>query len=107
MIDENVGELIYDITTNQELLNELFKGNPVDFIRKLHKMSAKIDREARYGGANKTSISEESSIEVPKALDRSAQIKLAIPAQVKSTPKYVKDVAKMSMSEYREYRKSL
>lgn len=108
MIDENIGELSYDIATDQTLLDEMLaasKGNPTDFIRKLHKMSAKIDRAVRYAtndGNTSTPLS------APKALDRKAQIMESIPARIKATSASpTKDLGKMSPSEYRKHMNAL
>lgn len=98
MLDENAGELIYDITTNQELLAEMFQGNPVDFIRKMHKMSARIDREARYAPKE-----EGASAPVPQAMERKAQIAAGLPTQLRGSAKPTKDPSKMGMGEYREW----
>lgn len=100
MLDENVGELIFDITTNQELLNEMFRGNPADFIRKLHKMSARIDREARYAKKE-----EEEPIQALES--RKQEIAAAIPTQIKgASPAMKKDPSKMSHAEYRKWREA-
>lgn len=107
MIDENVGELLYDITTNQELLTEMFKGNPQDFIRKLHKMSAKIDRSTRYAKYDDDESPTPPSrgyVPVPKAMDPRDAIRASIPSQVRPTPRATKSVASMSTAEYRVYK---
>lgn len=98
MIDENAGELIYDITTNRELWAELFQGNPADFIRKMHKMSARIDRESRYAPKEGSATSA-----VPQHLERKAQIAAGLPTQLRGSAKPTKDPSKMGMSEYREW----
>lgn len=100
MIDENVGELVYDIATNQELLNEMFKSNPADFIRKLHKMSAKIDRATRYGSGDNSSSTDTTN--VPVAIPK----KTGLPTQVRggagaSRDPY-KEAAKLTNAEYRK-----
>lgn len=97
LMDENVGELIYNITTDQDLLRELFKGNPTDFIRKLHKMSAKIDR-----GSSTPAQVKNKEVEVPAALKK--DIAKGIPAQVKGSNRATKDPSKMTMAEYRAWR---
>jgi len=102
MIDENLGELLYDITTDQALLTEMYQSNPQDFIRKLHKMSAKIDREARY--APKAPAEDELSPLV--ALEaKKKEIAASIPSQVRGgSPNTQKDPGKMSNAEYRVWR---
>lgn len=100
MIDENVGELMYDIATDQNLLQEIFRGNPVDAIRKIHKLSARIDRATRYAGQEARAQSQG----VPQALTRE-QIAAGVPARVQPThkaapPNVYKDAGKMSMAEY-------
>jgi hypothetical protein len=100
MMDDNVGELIFDITTNEALLNEMFRSNPADFIRKMHKMSARIDREARYA--------KKEEGEPIQALERTKQdIAAAIPTQLKGASAPVKkDPSKMSQAEYRKWREA-
>jgi hypothetical protein len=108
MIDENVGELIYDIATNQKLLDEMIaasaQNNPTDFIRKLHKMSARIDRETRY--ANSDTSNSDTNTEPPKALDRKGMIMQAMPARIRSNPasSTTTDPENMSQSNYRKWR---
>ncbi len=95
LIDENAGELIYDIVTDQALLNKMFKGDVDDFIRTMHKMSAKMDITARRAGG--------ASIAVPEALTKKPVV--GIPVTAKSSSKApVKDPAKMSQSEYNAWR---
>lgn len=102
MIDENVGELIYDITTNQELLTRMFKGNPKDFIRDLHKMSARIDREARYAASGAGDNLPEAALKV----SRRSEISSAIPSQVKASTRGQKSIYQMSTAEYRAWKAS-
>jgi hypothetical protein len=102
MIDENLGELLFDIATNQELLTEMYRGNPNDFIRKLHKMSARIDREARY--ATKAPVADGGDPVVALDVQKKA-IGAAIPTQVSGGSATVrKDPGKMSNAEYRVWR---
>lgn len=92
MIDENAGELMHKIATDKELFTELFKGNPNDFIRKLHKISAKITRE------------DTSDAVVEARPDPRAQARATIPTPIRPVPgKPSKDPAKMSLAEYRAY----
>lgn len=93
MIDENAGELMHMIATDKDLFNDLFKGNPQDFIRKLHKMSARIERST-------------SNPEAPVRREPSARdlVKKTIPTSVRPVPgKPSRDPAKMSIPEYRAY----
>ena len=102
MIDENLGELLFDIATNQELLTEMYRGNPNDFIRKLHKMSARIDREARY--APKAPAGDDADPVTALDVQRKA-IDAAIPVQVSGgSVAAKKDPGKMSNAEYRVWR---
>jgi hypothetical protein len=97
MMDENVGELIYDIATDQDLLNEMVSGNPRDFIRKLHKMSAKIDKEARYAGST-TSTQATQATPAPVALAKKE------PMKIKSNVGGKVDLDKASLADYRKLR---
>lgn len=102
LLDENAGELIYDIVTDQALLNRMFKGDVDDFIRTIHKMSARIDKEARRAGGAVSTKKEDTP--VPTALDRKAAIKKSIPSTVKGDAKTTtKDPDKMSLAEFKEY----
>lgn len=104
LIDENAGDLIYDIVTDQALLNKLFKGDVDDFIRTIHKMSARMEREARRAGGE---VKDNNNAPTPIALDKKAQIKKSIPSTVKGNAKSTsKDPDKMSMSEFKEYVKN-
>lgn len=107
-IDENLGELLFDIATDKALLNEMYTGNPADFVRKLHKMSAKIDREARYGKKPGAEGGEEGAGRQAPELEPLAKAKqeidAAIPTQVRGgTPVVRKDPGKMSNAEYRQW----
>lgn len=84
MIDENVGELMYDIATNQDLVNEMFTSDPQSFIRKLHKMSARINREERYSGERPTER-DPNRTTTPRALDKREQIRSSIPSTVRTS----------------------
>lgn len=90
LLDENAGEVIYDIVTNQDLLTKLFKGDTDDVIRLIHKMSAKIDKGDR----------PMKEIEVPAALVKETLKPKTFKSESKSTSK---DPEKMSISEYRKY----
>ena len=104
LIDENAGELIYDIVTDQALLNKLFRGDVDDFIRTMHKMSARIDKEARRAGGAVTATAKKDTTPVPTALDKKAAIKKSIPSTIKGDAKTTsKDPDKMSMAEFKEY----
>jgi hypothetical protein len=101
MIDENLGELLFDITTNHELLTEMYRGNPQDFIRKLHKMSARIDREARY--APKAIAGDDADPVTALDVQKKA-IDASIPVQVSGgSVASRKDPGKMSNAEYRQW----
>ena len=101
MIDENLGELLFDITTNHELLTEMYRGNPQDFIRKLHKMSARIDREARY--APKAIAGDDADPVTALDVQKKA-IDASIPVQVSGgSVASRKDPGKKSNAEYRQW----
>ena len=104
MIDENVGELMYDIATDQDLLAQVFRGNPADVVRMLHKMSAKIDRDARYGKPTGDDMPVRQPAAVPQALQRDS-IAAAVPTSVRPTHKgapvnIYKHAGQMSLKEY-------
>lgn len=104
MIDENVGELMYDIATDQDLLAQVFRGNPADVVRMLHKMSAKIDRDARYGKPAGDDVPARQPAAVPQALQRD-RIAAAVPTSVRPTHKgapvnIYKHAGQMSLKEY-------
>lgn len=107
MIDENAGELIYDIVTDEDLLKELFESNPKDMIRKIHKMSAKIDREARksQSASSQPSKSQEPAVKVAEV--KAMPKKLDTPVKIKSDVTGGKvDPSKMSTAEYKRYMKN-
>lgn len=100
LLDENAGDLIHDLVTDQDLLTKLFKGNPDDTIRMMHKMSAKMDREARRAGGE---VSAKKEVEVPNALEKKPA-PTGIPVTAKGTGKAPqKDPSKMSQKEYAEW----
>lgn len=101
LLDENAGELIHDLVTDQKLLTQLFKGDVDDTIRMMHKLSAKIDKEARRGAVASSAVAKD--VEVPKALDKKPIT--GIPATAKSSSKApTKDPAKMTQKEFNEWR---
>lgn len=101
MIDENAGELMHAITTDEALLREMFKARPADFIRKIHKMSAKIDKASLY---NKSSDEDNDTTETNSVKQ---EIRKTVPTQVKpSAGRPTKDPAKMSVEEYRQFVKN-
>lgn len=97
LLDENVGELIYNFSTDQTLLTKLFKGDPKEVIRMIHKMSAKMDHSSTNSKSESDSSKESS--EAPKALTK----KIGVPTVVKSNKSPTKTLEDMSISEYREY----
>lgn len=94
LLDENAGEVIYDIVTDQDLLTRLFKGDPDDAIRLIHKMSAKIDK------SNRTVKESSEEKDVPVALVKETLKPKTFKSESKAT---TKDPEKMSISEYRKY----
>lgn len=108
MIDENVGELMYDIATDQDLLAQVFRGNPAYVVRMLHKMSARINRDERYGkptgGDDTVPAPMQRQPVVPQALQRD-RIAAAVPTPVRPTHKgapinVYKHAGQMSLKEY-------
>jgi hypothetical protein len=81
MIDENVGEVMHDIATNQDLVREMFEGDPASFIRKMHKMSARIDRSTRYGNSEQAPATYNRG--TPKALPKD-NIRESVPTSLRS-----------------------
>lgn len=107
MIDENAGELIYDIVTDENLLKELFESNPKDMIRKIHKMSAKIDREARKSQSASTQPSKSQEPAVKMAEVKAMPKKMDTPVKIKSDVTGGKiDPSKMTTAEYKRYMKN-
>jgi hypothetical protein len=101
LLDENAGEVIHDIVTDQALLNKLFKGDVDEFIRTIHKMSAMMDKETRRSGGV-VSAKVES---VPSALPKKTIT--GIPVTAKSTSKSpTKDPAKMNEKEFAAWREN-
>lgn len=94
MLDENAAELIYDIATNQELLEEMLGGNPTDFIRKMHKMSARIDKATRYA-TNQQANTPVKQSEPVVALTKN------YPTKIKAEVAGKIDLDKASLSDYR------
>ena len=89
--DENVGELFHKIATDKDLFNEMFSGNPEDFIRKIHKISARITRE------------EPTESELIPARTKDV-VRQTIPTPVRPVSgKPTRDPEKMSLAEYRKY----
>lgn len=100
MVDENVGELMHAIATDETLLREMFNSRPNDFIRKLHKMSAKIDKQELYGNKEDS----ESNTETNSVKET---IRKTVPTQVKpNASKPVRDPSKMNLDEYRRFVKN-
>lgn len=95
--DENAGAVIHAITTNQEHLNKLFRASPSEAVRMIHKISAKLDGAPYQGTAAPSDASAP-----PQALKPAG-----VPVTIKGGAKVpTKDVSKMNMSEYREWKKS-
>lgn len=103
LIDENAGEVIHDIVTNQELLTKLFRASPDDAVRMINRLSAKIDVGSRR---TKVADAPNKEVEVPTALTTTAKAApKGIPQTVKSTGKTTtKDIAKMTKEEYRAFK---
>ena len=107
MIDENVGELMYDIATDQDLLTQIFRGNPADAVRTLHKMSARINRDERYGnhgGDDGVLAPMQRQPVVPQALQRD-RIAAGLPTTVRPSHKGAplnvhKHAGQMTLKEY-------
>lgn len=106
MIDENVGELMYDIATDQDLLTQIFRGNPADAVRTLHKMSARINRDERYGnhGGDDVPAPMQRQPVVPQALQRD-RIAAGLPTTVRPSHKGAplnvhKHAGQMTLKEY-------
>jgi hypothetical protein len=108
MQDENVGELMKDIAADDEIRLKFFQAPIADAIRMIHKMSARIDREARYA---KREGDEDAPPRVPARTqptpppDIVATLHSSLPTVPRSAPgKTSKDPLRMSQSEYEKWR---
>lgn len=109
MLDEHAGELIYEITTDPDLMKELYTSDPATFVRKILKMSAKITRdEAKAQGTNNNTPSLRNT-GIAQTQSKLAQIKATIPTSVRPTvtgsSRSLASVAsKGTMADYRKAR---
>lgn len=93
LTDDNAGEVIYEIATNQELLEFVLKANPIDVARKIAKLSSKYD--------NKT-VPEKPMPKVEAMVPKQTTAKTPnIGSKPSPSTRYRDD---MSMSEYRKWR---
>ena len=117
-LDEYVGELMRDIDGDKDLLRELYevgtKGDPRAFIRKLHKMSAKINLEERYKKDGDEEIAGTGALAraIAKPQDDGAtrQVRASsAPTTGKKTLRTMSEaqIAKLSDAEYRKLRHTL
>ena len=109
MLDEHAGELIYEITTDPELMKELYTSDPAASVRKLLKMSAKITRdEAKaQGTTNNTPTLRNTGI--AQTQSKLAQLKATIPTSVRptvtgSSRNLAAIASKGTMADYRKAR---
>jgi hypothetical protein len=89
--DPNPAELMHKIATNQDLFNEMFSGDPIEFSWKLKGISAKIVRD-------------EAQAEFEPAPRAKEAVRATIPTPVRPIPgKPTRDPAKMTTEEYRKF----
>lgn len=94
LIDENAGDLCFEIATNPKLLEKVVSGDPVDAIRAMATWSARFTREEKKEEATKSNTDD--------VVDT---IRAMVPKTVKgSISNGKKDPSKMSYSEYKKSR---
>lgn len=103
--DENAGEVIYDIVTDQASLEKLFRSRPEEAIRMIHRMSARMDKEARRAGSagQQAAAPAAGGAPVPPAMPKAG----GVPATVKGGAVKVPVTtikADTSMSDYRAWK---
>lgn len=94
--DEHVGEVIYEIATNKDLINFICTANPIDAARKIAKISAKYDADI-----SKSVRKPQVEAFVPKNTPTGSP-KISNSAG-SSTRKYTDaEIARMSSAQYRK-----
>jgi hypothetical protein len=121
LADPNVGHVMVRLATNKDLLNQFFSGTPDQAIRLINRISARIEAERELRPAASPAedgvpVDTPARRGVPAPLrlpepDARAQIRNALPAQVRATPAagridLYKDAENMSMAQYRAARKA-
>lgn len=99
--DDNVGELIYEIATDQEAINRIFSGDVHGVIRDLHRRSALIDYRRKEGAAPRARMPSNPTPEIPKAMPKTAP-KVLRSGKASYSPK---DIENMSQEQYTKLRK--
>lgn len=107
MTDENVGELLLDIATDQKAIEAVFGNDPMAAIRAINRISGRINLESRYSKPTES---------VPTAIEQKQRIGASLPTQIKPTSKSIPtsltavskalESGNMSTAQYREWRKA-
>lgn len=98
LLDENAGHVIHKIVTDKQALAQLFRGNPADTIRMLHRTSARFDVESKSAPAKKSAGPDLST--APSATPKPGS---TLTVRTGGKPP-TKDPSKMSHAEYRKWR---
>ena len=94
--DENVGKLMYDIATTEGLLEKLCKGNPLDSIKTIAKLSAKYD----YQKESKPVVKESEPVTIPKKMSLGPKTSnISAPASSKTYGEREVESGKVSISK--------
>lgn len=121
LADPNVGHVMVRLATDKALLQQFFSGTPDQAIRLINRISARIEAERELRPAaspaeDGVQVADPARRGVPAPLrlpdpDPRAQIRAALPAQVRTTPgvgriDLYKDAENMSLTQYRAARKA-
>lgn len=121
LADPNVGHVMVRLATDKALLQQFFNGTPDQAIRLINRISARIEAERELRPAaspDEDSVQVDAPVRrgVPAPLrlptpDPRAQIRAALPAQVRATPgagriDLYKDAENMSLAQWREARRA-
>jgi len=94
--DDNVGKLMYDIATTEGLLEKLCKGNPLDSIKTIAKLSAKYE----YQKQEKNIVKESAPVEIPKKMSFGPKTSnVSAPASSKTYGEREAESGKISISQ--------
>lgn len=121
LADPNVGHVMVRLATDKALLQQFFSGTPDQAIRLINRISARIEAERELRPAaspdeDGVQVDAPARRGVPAPLrlptpDPRAQIRAALPAQVRTTPgagriDLYKDAENMSLAQWREARRA-
>lgn len=119
LADPNVGHVMVRLATNKDLLGQFFNGTPDQAIRLINRISARIEAERELRPAaspaeDGVQVDAPARRGVPAPLrlpepDARAQIRNALPAQVRATPAagridLYRDAENLSMAQWRKAR---